>query len=395
MSENEYQSRQAQQASANANKKWYQKISFMQWLLIIVAALIIGGIGHHFYVQHDQKNYSALDKNTKKNKEVRIKDGLSVQMMAATLKDAGIIRSKRAFNYYVSSNNYSDLKAGYYELNPSMTVPQVVNALRMGGSAVPTNSKNVVIVREGENIDDIAKEVGEKTKFSADSFKKATNEKKFFDTLKEQYPGLLDSAGKSKDIRYRLEGYLYPATYTWKDAKTVNDLVEMMVKQEYIVMQPRFQQIKKSRMTIQELLTVASLVEREGVDNDSRRTISGVFLNRLDQDMPLQSDVATKYALQTKKTNLTNKDVQSDNPYNLYKFSGYGPGPFNNPSVESIDAVLNPKDRDKGYLYFVADLKTGKNYYSQSYDDHLGNQAGVEANNQSVGNAADKKKSNN
>lgn len=103
-----------------------------------------------------------------------------------------------------------------------------------------------------------------------------------------------------------------------------------------------------------------------GIDEASRKTIAGVFENRLAINMPLQSDIATKYALDTNKTNLSNSDVQSDNPYNLYKFSGYGPGPFNNPSSQSVDAVLNPSDRDKGYLYFVANLKTGKVYYSRT-----------------------------
>ncbi|GEA94387.1 Aminodeoxychorismate lyase [Weissella viridescens] len=387
MSENEYTSRQDQQAAVT--KPWYQRLSFVQWLLILVVALVLFGVGHHIYVQHDEKNYAALDVKNKKTKEVRIKDGSSTQMMAQTLKKDGVLRSKRAFNHYVTSHNYSDLKAGYYELSPNMTVQQIVTALRMGGSAVPTNSKNVVVVREGETVDNIAKEVGEKTTFSAASFRKAANDPKLFKTLQEQYPGLFDSAAKAKNVRYHLEGYLYPATYTWRDAKTVDELVEMMVQQEYIALQPRFQSIKKSGMTIQQVLTLASLVEREGIDNDSRRTIAGVFLNRIDAKMPLQSDIATKYALKTNRTNLTNKDVQSDNPYNLYKFSGYGPGPFNNPSVESIDAVLHPKDRDKGYRYFVANLKTGKVYYSQSYDDHLGKSGDLEATNESVGNAAD------
>ena len=136
-------------------------------------------------------------------------------------------------------------------------------------------------------------------------------------------------------------------------------------------------------------MTLASLVEREGIDEDSRRTIAGVFENRLDVKMPLQSDIATKYALDTDKTNLSNEDVKSDNPYNLYKFSGYGPGPFNNPSLQSIQAVLNPKDRDKGYLYFVANLKTGKVFYSKDYDEHLGKSGDLESTNESVGNAAD------
>lgn len=356
------------------------------WKLVITIGIIVGLGGIYYaYVQNDQTNYAALNPQKKKTKEVEIKAGASPKQMGLALKKAGVLRSERAFAHYVDVKGFTDLKSGYYELSPAMTVPAIVDALRFGGSPVPINSKNVVVVREGEPISDIAKEVGKKTNFSEQEFLKATNDPKLFKQLQGEFPGLLDSAAKAKHVRYRLEGYLYPATYPWRDAKSVNDLIETMVQQEYYVLRPRFADIKQSKLSIQELLTLASLVEREGVDKDSRRIIAGVFLNRLAINMPIQSDVATKYALNTKKTNLTNQDVQSDSPYNLYKFTGLGPGPFNNPSIESIDAVLNPKDRDAGYLYFVANLKTGKVYYSQNYDAHLSRLGEVDATNQSLG----------
>lgn len=84
--------------------------------------------------------------------------------------------------------------------------------------------------------------------------------------------------------------------------------------------------------------------------------------------MPIQSDISVMYALNTHKTHLYNKDTKVDSPYNLYVHSGYGPGPFNSPSLQSITAVLNPADRDQGYLYFVANLKTGKVYYSKTFE---------------------------
>src|SRR5699024_1301112 len=98
---------------------------------------------------------------------------------------------------------------------------------------------------------------------------------------------------------------------------------------------------------------------------------AGVFFNRLAIDMPLQSDISVMYALNTHKESLTNKDTAVKSPYNLYKNPGYGPGPFNSPSMQSILAVLEPSDRDQNYLYFVANLKTGKVYYSHTYDEHL------------------------
>ncbi|MBA1394486.1 endolytic transglycosylase MltG, partial [Lactobacillus sp. XV13L] len=108
-----------------------------------------------------------------------------------------------------------------------------------------------------------------------------------------------------------------------------------------------------------------------GVTEKDRRMISGVFFNRIDQNMPLQSDISVMYALNKHKRKLSNKDTSVKSPYNLYKNTGFGPGPFNTPSINSVLAVLNPAQRDKGYLYFVADLKTGKVYYSTNYSQHL------------------------
>ncbi|MCW0952490.1 endolytic transglycosylase MltG [Weissella ceti] len=357
---------------------------WVKFLLAMTVIVVVGGITVT-YIQNDKQDYSALNTKDDKAREVRIKEGSSPKQMASALSEAGVLRSQRAFVNFVSTENYTDLKAGYYQLSPAMPVEDIVLALRLGGSAVPSNNKNVILVREGEIIDDIAKQVGEKTNFSEKSFLKAVNDKKLFDALKADYPGLLDSAAKAKGVRYLLEGYLYPATYNWQDAETVEDLVTMMVRQEYIALKPYFKEIKDSKMTIHEVLTLASLVEREGVDKESRGKIAGVFLNRLDIDMPLQSDVSTKYALKTKRANLSIKDVQNEDPYNNYVHAGFGPGPMNNPSVNAVLAVLNPKDREQDYLYFVANLKDGKIYYSHDYDAHLGLTDSVQADNDQIG----------
>ena len=97
--------------------------------------------------------------------------------------------------------------------------------------------------------------------------------------------------------------------------------------------------------------------------------------------MALQTDISVLYALNVKKANVTYKDLKVDSPYNLYLNKGYGPGPFNNPSVDSIEAVLNPSDRDKNYLYFVANMKTGKVYYSATYAEHQANIKKIETEN--------------
>lgn len=354
---------------------------------VVVALLAVGG-GAFAYHEKQITNYTALSPKSKKMKSVHIDNGESASAIAKQLQKEGIIRSSDAFMNYVGDHNVSQLLSGYYQLSPSMTVGTVAKKVAKGGSPYPINSHNAVTVREGENAESIAADVAQHSKFTKDEFLKALNDQAFLGRLKEAYPGLLDSAISAKDVRYHLEGYLYPATYNLKGMTNVNQVINQMVAKSYSEYQPYFDQIKKSGMTVQQVMTLASLVEREGVDQTSRGIIAGVFLNRIDINMPLASDVAVKYALDTNKPNLSNKDVQVDSPFNLYKNPGYGPGPFDSPSVDSVSAVLNPLDRDKGYLYFVANLQTGKIYYSKTYDDQLNNTSKVQNANDAVGSSA-------
>ncbi len=121
-----------------------------------------------------------------------------------------------------------------------------------------------------------------------------------------------------------------------------------MVAKTDSVLSSYYTSIQKQGYTVQEVLTLASLAEREGVSGNDRREIAGVFLNRIDAGMPLQSDISVMYALNTHKTHLTNKDTSVDSPYNLYVHTGYGPGPFNSPSETSIRAILSHLIARKG-----------------------------------------------
>ena len=121
-------------------------------------------------------------------------------------------------------------------------------------------------------------------------------------------------------------------------------------------------------MTVQQVITLASLIEREGNSYEDRTKIASVFFNRIEADMPLQSDISVLYALNKHKEIVTYKDLETDSPYNLYQNKGYGPGPFNNPSEDAIKSTLNPADTN--YIYFLADTKTGKVYFSRTYAEH-------------------------
>ncbi|WP_282800997.1 endolytic transglycosylase MltG [Secundilactobacillus kimchicus] len=338
--------------------------------VVSVLVLLVVAIGIAFY-QYFQSALEPLNLNSNEVVQVDIPMGASNKKIGSILQDDKIVKSGMVFNYYVKSHNFSDFRAGYYQLKPSMTLNQIAKELQKGGSSEPIQSqRGKVLIQEGATVENVADIISSQTDFSRSEFINLMKNQSYMKQLAAKYPKLLKSTMAGKDVRYRLEGYLYPATYTVSKNMSLKRLVDSMVAQTNVELTPYFKTISKKHMTIQQVLTLSSLVEREGVSTKDRRKIAGVFLNRIAANMPLQSDISVLYAINKHKKNLSMKDLQSNSPYNLYKNAGYGPGPFNNPSLDSIKAVLNPSERSEGYLYFIANTKTGKIYYSKTLDEH-------------------------
>ena len=348
-------------------------------VVVVICALVIAicGFGYH-YVQDSLK---PLNPKSHKLIQVKVPVGSTNKQIGSLLEEKHVIKNGMVFDYYVKTKKFNGFKAGYYVLQPSMTLSQIAKKLEKGGSSTPLINTGKVLVREGVTADEIGTVVEENTRFKKKDFLALLNDQTFVNQLAKQYPELLSSAVNAKDTRYKLEGYLYPATYVVTKSVSLKDLVTQMVARANQALSPYYSQIAAKKYSVQEVMTLASLVEREGVTEADRKEIAGVFLNRLDKDMALQTDISVLYALNIKKANVTYKDLKVDSPYNLYLNKGYGPGPFNNPSVDSIEAVLNPSDRDKNYLYFVANMKTGKVYYAATYAEHQANIKKIETEN--------------
>lgn len=335
--------------------------------LIVILAVVIGFFGYHFF----QTALKPMDTKNNNVVQVHVPLGATSNKIGQILQDQKVVKSGMVFNYYVKSNKFTNFQAGYYQLKPSMTLHQIAKQLQKGGSAEPIQSTaGKLLVREGETVDQLAAEIPIQTDFTKTEFLKLMGDEAFFNQLAEKYPQLLGSAKSAKNVRYRLEGYLAPATYEAGKKMTLKQIVTQMVAKTNQNLQGNYATIKKQKYSVQEVLTLASLVEREGVSQTDRDKIAGVFFNRLKAGMALQSDISVQYALKTTKKTLTYKDLRKKSPYNLYIHTGFGPGPFNNPSTSSITAVLHPKTRSKGYYYFIANTKTGKVYFSETYAQH-------------------------
>ena len=333
---------------------------------ILFAVIVIGGGAYgYYYVSNSLK---PVDTKQTQAVEVEIPAGSSVKQIAKILEDNKLIRNAKIFNFYIKFKNVAGFKAGFYQLSPSMDIDQILGQLADGGKDKSANVAKVV-VREGETLTGIAEEVEKSTKYSKEDFMNKVQEQGFIDQLVQKFPRLFKDAQKAQNVRYFLEGYLYPATYDADENKTLQMIIEEMVAKTDSILSKYYAKISQGDYNVHEILTMASLVEKEGYKLEDRQKIASVFYNRIKKNMMLQTDISVLYALGEHKEVVTLKDLEVNSPYNLYRNRGMGPGPFNSPSEEAILAAIDPAQTD--YEYFVADIQTKEVYFAKTYEEHL------------------------
>lgn len=303
-------------------------------------------------------------------KEITINEG-SIGSIAVTLKENNLIKNVTIFKAYTKLTNKTNLKAGIYELSENMGVKKIVDILEEGSKVNPNEVS--ITFKEGINIRKIATLIEENTNNSYDDVLNKLNDQEYINSLIEEYWFLTDSIKNSK-IYYPLEGYLYPNTYRFNNKDvTVEEIFKKMLDEMDKKLSPYKSDIQNSNLSVHELLTLSSIVELEGAKANDRKKVAGVFYNRINDGWSLGSDVTTYYALKIDdfKTSLT-EDMglyKCDYAYNTRcdRFIGLPVGPICNPSIESIEASINPEEHN--YYYFVADCQ-GKVYLSKNSTEH-------------------------
>lgn len=351
--------------------------AFVISFLVFLALLSAGG---YFGYQYVQSSLQPVDASSKQYVTVGIPEGSNVQEIGTTLEKAGLVKHGLIFSFYAKYKNYTDLKAGYYNLQKSMSTEDLLKELQKGGTDEPQEPVLATLtIPEGYTLDQIAQAVGQlqgdfKEPLTADAFLAKVQDETFISQAVAKYPTLLESLpAKDSGARYRLEGYLFPATYSIKESTTVESLIDEMLAAMDKNLSPYYSTIKSKNLTVNELLTIASLVEKEGAKTEDRKLIAGVFYNRLNRDMPLQSNIAILYAQGKLGQNISLAedvaiDTNIDSPYNVYKNVGLMPGPVDSPSLDAIESSINQTKSDN--LYFVADVTEGKVYYANNQEDH-------------------------
>ena len=325
-----------------------------------------------------------INTEAKKTIQVEIPEGSSTKEIANILFENDLIKNATVFNYYSKIKSYNNYQSGFYNLSQSMSVDDLAKALQESGT--PTAQEEPagkVLIVEGYTLTQIANSVTlnaktddktDKTPFTSEEFLATVTNQEFIDRMVATYPNLFASLpAADSGVIYRLEGYLFPAVYDYYDDATIEDLVEQMISTTDARLQPYYEAIANKNLTVNEVLTLASLVEKEGSTDEDRRNIASVFFNRLNTEMPLQSNIAILYAQgklgeETTLAEDTNIDTSIESPYNIYWRAGLMPGPVDSPSLSAIEAVLNANATD--YYYFVADVTTGTVYFANTIEEH-------------------------
>lgn len=381
---NERRSVKRDRESVQRHRKQQERIAqriVLAVVTIVLLALAVTGYMGYAYVK---SSLEPMEAGSTQVVQVEVPVGSSTKDIASILVENGLIKNATIFNYYVKLKSYNNFQGGFYNFNKGMSVDDLAKALQEGGTELPQDPiAGKVLIVEGYTIEQIATAITQnvyseekeaKTPFSKEEFLNTIKDPAFIARMAEKYPNLLASLpAADSGVINQLEGYLFPATYDYTDNTTIEDLVEQMLMATDYRLQPYYDQLASKGLNVNQLLTLASLVEKEGSTDEDRRNIASVFYNRINIDMPLQSNIAILYAMgklgqQTTLSEDASIDTNIDSPYNIYVHTGLMPGPVASPSLSAIEATLGPNQTD--YYYFVADVKTGTVYYSVTAEEH-------------------------
>lgn len=343
--------------------KIVRKIVAIIAIAFVLVFAVVGLMGYN-YVKSALK---PVDPDATKTIAVEVPIGSSLSSISALLEKKGIIKDAKVFKYYAKFKNESQFQAGNYDLTQSMTLDELIESLKTG--KVYREPIFTMTIPEGLTLDQIGKIVEKKTPYTQKEFMDLVTSEVFVQKMMANYPELVTDAVLADNIRYDLEGYLFPATYSYFEEKpSLEAIVEEMIGAMNNVVKNYNEVLVEKQMSVHQLLTFASLLEEEATAQTDRETIASVFYNRIDEGMPLQTDPTVLYALGSHKDRVLYEDLEVENAYNTYKNKGLPPGPIAGAGKTSIEAALNPSKTD--YFYFLAD-KEGVNHFSKTYDEHL------------------------
>ncbi|MGI6211007.1 MAG: endolytic transglycosylase MltG [Anaerovoracaceae bacterium] len=344
-------------AGRRTKKKKHTARSVVLLIILLFVAFALGS-----YLNYSLSISTPLQPDKKIYRSIEIKSGDPTSTIAKKLKKAKIIRSARAFTIYARVHSLdSSFQAGTYALSPSQSITEIVDTIVNGKVNVVS-----VTIPEGFTEYEIADRLADMGVVNRDVFIKKLESKDYSD----MYP-FLKNAQKGA---HRLEGYLFPSTYAIPENATADQIIESMLDKYDTVFTSQYKRrAKELGYTENQIIIIASIIEKEAASDQDRKKIASVIYNRLDAGMRLQMDSTVQYVLGLKKSrkkDLTISDTKLKSEYNTYKKKGLPYGPICCPGKKSIEAALYPAKTD--YLYFIlSDKLDGTMNFSKSYKKFL------------------------
>lgn len=340
----------------NSPKKTQKRLIFA----IIIGILVLWGIDK---AQYNNALKNGDDPANKQIQSVLIQKGASAKTVAQDLEEKHLIAHARFFTRYVSENNLEQgLIAGRFEISPSMTISEIAAIVTDGKKA-----KNTITIPEGFSIKQIDARIVQQSLAPAGTFMNAV--KNFHGA--EKYPWLKQNVNAG--VPFSLEGFLFPDTYTIDPTNfSAEELIDVMLKNfEKKLPKDLDAQLAKKNITLLELVTVASMLEKEGKSLGDLPIIAGIIWKRANQGWFLNIDATLLY--EKNGRDITKEDLQKDSPYNTYTHKGLTPGPIGNPGLRAISSALNPEKTP--YFFYLTDPKTGKAVFATTNEQQNINRA--------------------
>jgi len=338
------------------NKKSKKSKFFIYASIIILIISFALFSANNYYKQA----LGPMEADNPKNIQIIIPTASTTTAIADILYEKGLIRHPLIFRYQVKTKEVgSTLKAGEYTLSTEMNLDTIINNLTKG-----VKNKNITrfTIPEGYEIRQTAHKLSDEGIINKERFLELVSNKANF---QEEYLFL-----KELNENQSLEGFLFPSTYEIFLDSTEEEIIGKMLGEfEKIYNKEIKEKLAELNLSLNEAITLASIVEREGKVDEERPLMSAVFHNRIDQGMMLQSCATVQYILGERKENLTNEDTATPSPYNTYIHAGLPPAPIASPGEASLTAAVNPADVD--YLFFVLTGADGTHTFNKTYEGHL------------------------
>lgn len=325
----------------------------MKKIIIVVLCFILL---MYLFVQYRTKNTISL--NTEPY-TFEVEKGDDIIEIGKSLAEKELIANRFYFYYYAWQQKLrGTIRAGQYDLPPHSTIVDIVYKMTQGDVLIEKESDIKVTFPEGWGITRMGERLNEKGLPGDD-----------FDAIAQRPSAELRASYDFLPQEGSLEGYLFPDTYFFTVNTTSDTIVRKMLDNfDEKVDQKRRESILAQGKTLHEMIIFASIIEGEVPTDADRGIVAGIFKNRLDIGMALQSDATIDYIKGFPELKHTKADTEIDSPYNTYLYPGLPPGPINNPSLASIDAAIDPDETD--FMYFLNNIETGETIFSRTFEEH-------------------------